>query len=114
MNFNITKKFEDLSNEEIEDVLLVNTQTPVWITKEILPLMKKENKGSIITLISDDGKGFDDKSSAYSASKAAITALMSSIRAELQAENSQVDIILIQKESPKNPGKESPVDIVNK
>jgi len=92
-NTKLDKKFDDLSNEEIDDALMVNTQVPIWITKEILPLMKKENKGAIVSILGDNEMCYGDRSSAYTMSKAAVEAMMSSIRMELKLEDSQVDII---------------------
>lgn len=79
----VNKRFTDLSNAEVRQMMEVNYFTPVTLIRTLFPLMKK---GSHIVNISSMG-GFQGSSkfeglSCYSASKAAIACLTECLAAE--------------------------------
>jgi short-subunit dehydrogenase len=65
---NCTERFDDT---ELEEVLAVNTLAPIYLTRGIISLMERNEKGYIINIASRAGLvGFSDKG-IYGASKAA-------------------------------------------
>jgi len=69
--------------EEFRLLMEVNFMGAVRCILEVLPIMKKENKGLIINIASVAAKHGVPYLGAYSASKAALVALSQSLRAEL-------------------------------
>lgn len=67
----------------IEKVLAVNTQGVIFLTKAIIPHMKKQKNGVIINVISQAGIYTKKERSIYNASKWAITGFTKSLQNEL-------------------------------
>jgi NAD(P)-dependent dehydrogenase (short-subunit alcohol dehydrogenase family) len=69
---------EETSVEEFERVLSINLKGPFYVLKEVLPVMRKQRRGNIVLMGSDQvfvGKGC---SAAYGLSKAALGQLTKS------------------------------------
>lgn len=84
---------EETSIEEFEKVLSVNIKGVYFVLKEIIPIMKKQNKGNILLMGSDQsfvGKG---KSSAYGLTKGAIAQLTKSTAIDYADFNIKVNCI---------------------
>lgn len=68
--------------EYVKKVLEVNTLGTIWMTRMVLPHMKKAAYGRIINVISQAGKIPKAERSVYSASKFAITGFTESLQLE--------------------------------
>ena len=80
----------DYKSEEAEKTFNTNVLGAVYCIEQLLPEFISEKRGTIIGVSSlGDGKGFP-KSGFYSASKAALTILLESLRIELKKYNVKV------------------------
>ncbi|MGL5978174.1 MAG: SDR family oxidoreductase [Erysipelotrichaceae bacterium] len=75
--------FEGATNEQIERQFATNVFGVMKLTREVLPLMRKQKSGVIITVSSVAGRIGFPLYSLYHASKFAIEGLMESLRYEL-------------------------------
>jgi len=84
---------EETSIDEFDKVLSVNIKGVYYVLKEVIPIMKTQNKGSILLMGSDQsfvGKG---KSSAYGMTKGAIAQLTKSTAIDYADYNIKVNCI---------------------
>lgn len=84
---------EETSIAEFENILSINIKGIYYILKEIIPIMKEQNKGSILLMGSDQsfvGKG---RSSAYGMTKGAIGQLTKSTAIDYADYNIKVNCI---------------------
>ncbi|MFL1897249.1 SDR family oxidoreductase [Aquimarina sp. 2-A2] len=72
--------------DEWLDTIDVNVKGVLRCIYEVLPSMKKQNKGHIINIASVDGKELYEGGAVYGASKAALIALSRALRMELSPE----------------------------
>ncbi|MDR6782724.1 NAD(P)-dependent dehydrogenase (short-subunit alcohol dehydrogenase family) [Pedobacter africanus] len=82
-NFN-AGYFEELSMEEVEDQLATSLFGPMKVTKAVLPVMRKQRSGQIITISSTAGLTGYTFCSAYSASKFGLEGWMQSLQTEVE------------------------------
>jgi len=85
--------FEELSPEEIEKQISTNLIGPMNITRAILPMMRKQRSGHIITITSLAGLVGFEFCSAYAASKWGLNGLSYSVAEELRSHNIRVAVI---------------------
>src|SRR4051812_3430363 len=69
--------FEELSVEQFDQQLRTNLGGPLNVTREVLPVMRKQRSGHIITISSTAGIVGQEFCSAYAASKFALEGWMS-------------------------------------
>ena len=74
---------EDLSSAEVSDQFNTNVLGPYRTSREVLPIMRKQNSGRIITISSIAGFIGIPAGSAYSASKFAVEGFTESLRQEV-------------------------------
>jgi len=89
------KKIKDFPLEEIQKVMNVNFFGPILLTKQVLPLMKQQKSGHIVTIASISAHLYSPDTSIYTASKAAIFNLFSSLRMELKREKSPIKTTIV-------------------
>src|SRR5579863_3941401 len=82
-NFN-AGYFEELSMEEIESQVSTSLFGPMKVTKAVLPVMRKQRSGHIITISSTAGLVGYTFCSAYAASKFGIEGWMESLQTEVE------------------------------
>jgi len=82
-NFN-AGYFEELSMEEIEGQLATSLFGPMKVTKAVLPVMRKQRAGHIVTISSTAGLVGYTFCSAYAASKFGIEGWMESLQTEVE------------------------------
>jgi NAD(P)-dependent dehydrogenase (short-subunit alcohol dehydrogenase family) len=75
--------FEELSPEQIERQLATSLLGPMNVTRAILPVMRKQRSGSIVTISSAAGLAGFDFCTAYAASKFGLEGWMESLRTEV-------------------------------
>lgn len=78
----INGKIEDNEYEDIKKVVEVNTLGVMYMTKAVIPYMKKERDGIIININSQSGLIYKEERSIYYASKWAITGFTKCIQVE--------------------------------
>lgn len=80
----------DLEDEQIQDMLNINVQAPIFLTKYIAKKMIDRKQGHIIIISSQAGKVPVKKSSVYASTKHAMTGFINGIRMELKDYNIKV------------------------
>ncbi len=73
-------QYHDLSPERIREVLGVNLEAPMMLTRQLLPQMLRQRRGHIVSLSSLAGKSGPAFQEPYAATKAAISAFTFSLR----------------------------------
>jgi len=81
---------ENTSIEDIEKIIRTNLIGSIYAIKAVLPLMIKQNKGSIINILSVVTEKVFQQSGAYSASKAGLKAFVQVLREEVRKYNIRV------------------------
>jgi NAD(P)-dependent dehydrogenase (short-subunit alcohol dehydrogenase family) len=76
--------FEELSVEQFDQQLTTNLGGPLNVTREVLPVMRKQRSGHIITISSTAGIVGQEFCSAYAASKFGLEGWMESLRFEVE------------------------------
>jgi NAD(P)-dependent dehydrogenase (short-subunit alcohol dehydrogenase family) len=83
----ISKMVSELTDEDVDDMMLVNVKSVLYGIQAVLPHMKERGHGQIISVSSGLSRfPFAPQRSAYSAAKAAVNLLMASLRVELKKE----------------------------
>jgi NAD(P)-dependent dehydrogenase (short-subunit alcohol dehydrogenase family) len=75
--------FEELSPRQIEQQIATNLYGPMNVTRAVLPIMRKNHSGHIISLSSIAGLLGTEYTSAYNASKFALEGWMESLQLEV-------------------------------
>lgn len=109
--FNKDVSAADIKEDIWDKVFEINLKSMMYLSKIILPLMKKNNFGSMVHISSIDALSGDDKpQDAYGASKAAMIRLSKSLAIQFATKNIRSNIILpgpietgMQKRWKKNP-----------
>ncbi len=109
--FNKDVSATDIKEDIWDKVFEINLKSMMYLSKIILPLMKKNNFGSMVHISSIDALSGDDKpQDAYGASKAAMIRLSKSLAIQFATKNIRSNIILpgpietgMQKRWKKNP-----------
>ncbi len=76
--------FEELTPEQIERQLTTNLVGPMNVTRAVLPVMRKQRSGNIVTITSTAGIVGQEFCSAYAASKFGLEGWMESLRFEVE------------------------------
>jgi NAD(P)-dependent dehydrogenase (short-subunit alcohol dehydrogenase family) len=76
--------FEELSPQQFEQQLATNLGGPLTVTRVVLPVMRKQRSGHIITISSTAGIVGQEFCSAYAASKFGLEGWMESLRFEVE------------------------------
>lgn len=85
--------FDEADIDDWDTMIDTNLKGLIYVTKAILPLLKKSNHPHIINMGSVAGKEIYEKGNAYCASKAAVEALSHSMRIDLLRHNIKVTAI---------------------
>ena len=83
-------KFNEMSADRWEEILLTNVMGIYNVTREVLPLLIEKNEGDIINVASTAGLNGNPGTSAYSASKFAVIGLSESLMKEVRKNNIRV------------------------
>src|SRR5579864_634146 len=76
--------FEELSPEQFEAQLTTNLLGPLNVTRAVLPVMRKQRSGHVVTISSTAGIVGQEFCSAYAASKFGLEGWMESLRFEIE------------------------------
>ena len=76
--------FEELTPEQIERQLTTNLVGPMNVTRAVLPVMRKQRSGNVVTISSTAGIVGQEFCSAYAASKFGLEGWMESLRFEVE------------------------------
>jgi NAD(P)-dependent dehydrogenase (short-subunit alcohol dehydrogenase family) len=75
--------FEELTREQIERQLTVNLFGPMNVTRAVLPVMRKQRSGHVVTISSTAGFAGYEGGTAYATSKFAVDGWMESLAPEI-------------------------------
>jgi short-subunit dehydrogenase len=89
-----TSFYHELDEQDILDVLNVNLQAPMLLTRMVLPRMLKERRGHVVNISSLAGKSGPAFQESYSASKAALIAFTASLRATYKSTGFSASVIV--------------------
>ena len=76
--------FEELTPEQVERSLTTNLVGPMNVTRAVLPVMRNQRSGSVVTITSTAGIVGQEFCSAYAASKFGLEGWMESLRFEVE------------------------------
>jgi NAD(P)-dependent dehydrogenase (short-subunit alcohol dehydrogenase family) len=76
--------FEELTPEQIERSLTTNLVGPMDVTRAVLPVMRNQRSGNVVTITSTAGIVGQEFCSAYAASKFGLEGWMESLRFEVE------------------------------
>ena len=76
--------FEELTPEQIERQLATNLIGPMNVTRTVLPVMRRQRSGNVVTITSTAGIVGQEFCSAYAASKFGLEGWMESLRLEVE------------------------------
>jgi NAD(P)-dependent dehydrogenase (short-subunit alcohol dehydrogenase family) len=85
--------FEELTPEQMQSQLTTSLIGPMNVTRAILPVMRKQRSGQVITISSSAGFGGFAFGSAYAASKFGVEGWMESVQAEVEPFGIQTMIV---------------------
>jgi NAD(P)-dependent dehydrogenase (short-subunit alcohol dehydrogenase family) len=85
--------FEELTQDEIEQQLQTSLYGPMIVTRSVLPLMRKQGSGYIISISSTAGLTSYEFCSAYSASKFGLEGWMQALQVEVAPFGIQTTIV---------------------
>lgn len=77
----LTSIYHDLSEAKIEEILRVNLEAPMMLTRLVLPEMLRRGRGHVVNVSSLAGKAGPACQEPYAASKAGLIAFTSALRA---------------------------------
>jgi len=87
----ITRTVSELTDDDVDEMMTVNVKSVLYGIQAVLPHFRERNAGHVITVSSMLARiPFAPQRSAYSAAKAAITSLMTSLRLELRVAGSPI------------------------
>lgn len=86
-------KVEEMSVENWDQVFAVNCTGTFLFTKEVVPIMKRGGRGSIVNFSSKSGKTGSALMSAYSAAKAAVIGFTQALAFELAGDRIRVNCV---------------------
>jgi NAD(P)-dependent dehydrogenase (short-subunit alcohol dehydrogenase family) len=85
--------FEELSPKQIERQLITNLIGPMNVTRAVLPVMRKQRAGTVVSISSTAGVVGQEFCSAYAASKFGVEGWMESLRFEVEPFGIQTTIV---------------------
>jgi NADP-dependent 3-hydroxy acid dehydrogenase YdfG len=89
----ISRPVADLTDEDFDDMMLVNVKSSLYGIQAVLPHMKERKRGHIINVSSMLGRiPFASVRSAYSAAKHALMSLTANLRVDLKAQYSDIHV----------------------
>ena len=86
--------FENTPARALEKNLDVYVRAPFWLTKAVVPHMRRQGRGRIVNISSVAGVTAIPHLAAYSAAKSAETGLSDAVRAELERDNIRVTTVI--------------------
>src|SRR5690625_403647 len=92
--FKSSDRFADNSMEDFQSLLSLNAISAFLLLRRVLPVMKKQKKGSIVMIGAKPALYPMGKNAAYAASKAALINLMQSAAEEGRPQNVRANVIV--------------------
>lgn len=86
--------FDAMDVAEIDRTVLVNLQSVLWLTRLVVPRMRRQGNGHVVFTGSTAGHAPGADFAVYAATKAAIAAFATALRAELSADGIRVTEIV--------------------
>jgi short-subunit dehydrogenase len=86
-------KVENINLEAYKELMELNVYAPLRLMQLVIPIMRKQGKGSIVNISSQSTKKYIPNIGGYASTKYALNALSLTARAELEKDNIVVSII---------------------
>lgn len=84
---------ENINLEAYKELMELNVYAPLRLMQLVIPIMRKQGKGSIVNISSQSTKKYIPNIAGYASTKYALNALSLTARAELEKDNIAVSII---------------------
>jgi len=91
--YGMTGTLEETSDQDIENIFAINTMAAIYVTREVLPVMRSQQSGHIINMGSVAGFVGAPSWSVYSATKAAIAAFSEVLALDLKDFGIKVTVV---------------------
>lgn len=91
--FMFEKSLDDLSFDDWNQMLAVNLGAPVFLSKQLLPLLRRQNGASIVNIGSIEGLAANPGHAAYCATKGGIHALTRALAVDLGSDGIRVNAV---------------------
>lgn len=92
----ITKSVSELSDEDFDEMMLVNVKSALYGIQAVLPHLRERGTGHLVNVSSMLGRvPFAPQRSAYSASKAALNSLTANLRMELASTHPGIHVTAV-------------------
>jgi short-subunit dehydrogenase len=88
-----SRPFHELSSQQVRDVVAVNLEAPLELTRLVLPGMLDRHQGHIVSLSSLAGKSGPAFQEPYAATKAALTAFTFSLRSSYRGTGVSASVV---------------------
>ncbi|MCX6895446.1 MAG: SDR family NAD(P)-dependent oxidoreductase [Verrucomicrobia bacterium] len=89
-----TSAYHDLTEENIRDIIAVNLEGPMILTRLVLPEMLRRGRGHIVNMASLAGKAGPAFQEPYAATKAGLIAFTSSLRGTYRPDGVSASVIV--------------------
>lgn len=89
-----TSAYHDLTEENIRDIIAVNLEGPMILTRLVLPEMLRRGRGHIVNMASLAGKAGPAFQEPYAATKAGLVAFTSSLRGTYRPDGVSASVIV--------------------
>ncbi|UWG99051.1 SDR family oxidoreductase [Dehalobacter sp. DCM] len=87
------KPFIEITEDDYIAITETNLRGYIWTMQEILPIMMKQNKGSIVNVASISAYKAETRTAVYAATKAGVTMMSQDIAKEVASNNIRVNCI---------------------
>ncbi len=91
--FMFEKSLDELSFDDWNQMLAVNLSAPVFLSKQLLPLLRQQNGASIVNVGSIEGLAANPEHAAYCATKGGIHALTRALAVDLGGDGIRVNAV---------------------
>ncbi|MCA9772160.1 MAG: SDR family NAD(P)-dependent oxidoreductase, partial [Myxococcales bacterium] len=87
------KTIDDTTEEAFRDLIEVNLMGPFYMTKAVLPQMRKQKSGQIVNISSVAGKRAYNRTSAYSTTKFGLIGMSQGVRWDAHKDGIEVVVV---------------------
>lgn len=94
ISYPFTKYFDELSNENVEQLIRLNVDSTTWMTRIFLPGMKSRGRGAVVNIGSAAGVSISPLLAQYGAAKSYIAMFSKALNYEMKGSVSAMPFVL--------------------